>query len=180
MNSAAALFIPASARQGRAMSRALLLIAAVAGLATAALANDSAAETAAGGLVLRQNRAIDMVSEDLYVSAARVRVRYVFRNRSARAVRTIVAFPHPDRDLSLVGDGDISWPADFVTEVDGRRVRMQVEYRVTARGVDHTALLRRLRVPIAGEDVFTAATRAIARLPAAAPDRLERHGLIEI
>jgi Domain of unknown function (DUF4424) len=81
------------------MRRALLPIAAAFGLAGAALANDSAAETAAGGLLLRQSREIDMVSEDL---------RYVFRNRSRRPVRTIVAFPHPDRDLSLIGDCDIS------------------------------------------------------------------------
>ena len=53
------------------MSRAFLLpIAAALGLAAAALANDSVAEMAAGGLVLRQSRDIDMVSEDLYVSAA--------------------------------------------------------------------------------------------------------------
>jgi uncharacterized protein DUF4424 len=162
------------------MSRLPLLLAAMLGCAGAALANDSAAETAAGGLVLKQNRAIDMVSEDLYVSANQVRVRYVFRNRSRRPVRTIVAFPHPDRDLSLSGEGDISWPSGFTTRVDGRPVRMQVEHRVTARGVDHTALLRRLRVPIAGEDFDTATTRAIERLPAAEQDRLERLGLIEI
>ena len=50
-------------------------------LRRAALANDSAAETAAGGLVLKQNRDIDMVSEDLYVSAREVRVR---KQREAR------------------------------------------------------------------------------------------------
>ena len=67
------------------MSRTLLpaagaLIVLLA-LGPAAIANDSSAEKAAGGLVLRQNRDIDMVSEDLYVSPAEVRVRYVFRNR---------------------------------------------------------------------------------------------------
>src|SRR6185295_13609010 len=95
--------------------RALLIAAAAIALAAvqAARANDSSAEKAAGGLVLRQSRDIDMVSEDLFVSPEHVRVHYVFRNRSARPVTTIVAFPMPDRDLSYEMESDVSYPADF-------------------------------------------------------------------
>ena len=156
-----------------------LLLAAL--LAPAALANDSVAERAVGGLVLKQSRDIDMLAEHLFISAEEVRVRYVFRNRSARPIRTLVAFPLPDRDLSPdLEEGDTSWPTDFQTRVDGRPVRMQVERRVFARGVDHTALLRRLNVPIGGEDgnLLVAPSEAIDRLPRAQQRELERHGLI--
>jgi hypothetical protein len=72
------------------------------GLATAvpALANDTTASTGAGGLVIERTDDIDLVSEDLFVSASEIRIGYVFRNSSPKDVETIVAFPMPDRDLS--------------------------------------------------------------------------------
>ena len=79
----------------------ILTAAAVAALsAGAALANDTTAERAAGGLVFKQTADIDMVSEDLYVSVDRIRVAYVFRNRRPQDITVTVAFPMPDRDLS--------------------------------------------------------------------------------
>ncbi len=66
-----------------------ILLAALA-LAGPAAANDSTAEHSAGGLVLTRTADIDMVSEDLFVSAGEVRVRYVFRNRSPREIRTLL------------------------------------------------------------------------------------------
>ena len=166
------------------MSRTLTIAAATAclALAGAAHANDSVAESAAGGLVLRQTRDIDMVSEDLYVSAREIRVRYVFRNRSARAIRTIVAFPMPDRDLSQDEGMDVSWPADFATRVDGRPVAMQVEHRALLRGVDHTDLLTGFRVPVGtrDRDGTAAAGEAIRRLVPAERQRLAALGLVEI
>ncbi|MGQ0659760.1 DUF4424 domain-containing protein [Sphingosinicella sp.] len=149
-------------------------------LGPTASANDSSAESAAGGLVLRQNRDIDMLSEDLYVSAAEIRVRYVFRNRSRRPVRTIVAFPLPDRNLAEYGDGDRGWPRDFRTQVDGRPVRMQVEHRAFLGNVEHSALLRELRIPIAAEVALSEpGSQAIERLAPGQRERLERLGLIE-
>jgi len=56
------------------------LLAAV--LALPALANDSTAELAAGGLVLTRTDAIEMRSEDLFISEEAVQVRYVFVNTS--------------------------------------------------------------------------------------------------
>lgn len=147
-----------------------------------ARANDSAAVTGAGGLVLTRNAQVDMVSEDLYVSAERVRVRYVFRNRTPRPVRLTIAFPLPDFDLSSDMEGDRGHLSDFSTRVDGRPVRMQVERRVLARGVDQTALLRRLGIPFAGGvDGYDGGPVAAAlnRLPAAELGRLERLGLVE-
>ncbi|MEA3031077.1 MAG: hypothetical protein QOG13_2402 [Sphingomonadales bacterium] len=166
------------------MNRTALLIAGFAGLAlaaAAAMANDSSAEKAAGGLVLRQNRDIDMVSEDLFVSAEQVRVRYVFRNRAPRAQRVTVAFPMPDRDLAYEMDSEVSYPDDFRTIVDGRPVGMEVERKAMVGGVDRSAELARLGIPVApprGERAGFLAD-AIGRLPAAAQQRLAQAGLID-
>lgn len=96
-------------------------------------ANDSTAEAAAGGLVLTKSDAIDMVSEDLFVSADEVRVRYVFRNRTAKNVRTIVAFPLPDEDLAEQEYRDFAFPHDFVTKVDGKPVRVALERKLVGK-----------------------------------------------
>jgi hypothetical protein len=156
-----------------------LLVASAFG--QAAFANDSSAEKAAGGLVLRQNRDIDMVSEDLFVSPAQVRVRYVFRNRAAQPRRITVAFPMPDRDLSYEMESEVAYPGDFHTSVEGRAVRMSVERRAILNGVDRSAELLRAGIPVAppaGERASWLAQR-IGRLPRAAQERLARAGLID-
>lgn len=168
------------------MIRVRAAILAVAGLAALVplarlAANDSTAEHGAGGLVLKQSREIDMLSEDLYVSADRIRVRYVFRNRTARDVRTIVAFPMPDRNLAEDRYGDSAYPGDFATRVDGRPVAMQVERRAMLGEVDHSALLRRLGVPIAPDEEGTGRiVAALAALPEADLARLRALRLIEV
>jgi hypothetical protein len=122
------------------MKRCSILLAAFA-LAAPAAANDSTAGHDAGGLVLTRSADIDMVSEDLFVSAAQVRVRYVFRNRSARDIRTTVAFPMPDRDLTEAHFSDVAYPEDFRTTVDGKPVAMAVERKALLGGEDRTAAL---------------------------------------
>jgi len=154
------------------MKRIWTALAALA-LAAPATANDSTAEHAAGGLVLTRTADIDMVSEDLFVSAGEVRVRYVFRNRSARDIRTVVAFPMPDRDLREEREMDVAYPSGFETRVDGRRVTMAVERKAVLRGVDRTALLAALGLaPDSGSD-------ALDKLRPADKARLVKLGLAE-
>ena len=142
---------------------ASVCMAAAALAASAAAANDGAFELAVGGLVLTQNDAVDMVSEDLYVSTREVRVRYVFRNRTGRDVRTIVGFPLPDRTLPEFDVDATEWPTGFSTRVDGRPVALQVERRAMAGGVDHAALLASLGVPLVeGGGAVEAALDALA------------------
>jgi hypothetical protein len=152
------------------------LAAALAG--SVALANDSTAEKVAGGLVLTRTAAIDMVSEDLFISPEQVRVQYVFRNRTNAPVRTMVAFPMPDRDLGEMHFSDTAYPSEFHTLVDGRPVTMQVERRALLNGVDHTAMLTGLGIPVQtgdpGSDVLD---RALARLRPADRQRLVQMGL---
>ncbi|MFG6465485.1 DUF4424 family protein [Roseateles sp. BYS87W] len=65
------------------------------GAALTAHANDTTARVAVGGLEFTQTRSIRMESEHLVISPDRVRVDYVYRNTTDRAVRTVVAFPTP-------------------------------------------------------------------------------------
>lgn len=144
--------------------------------AATAFANDTTASTGAGGLVLGRSAAIDMASEDLFVSATEIRVRYVFRNRTRRDVATIVAFPMPDRKLADEYSGDVAYPSGFQTRVDGRPVVATLERKAMVNGRDHSALLGRLKIPIA-PDSISDATREMDRLPAADQKRLIALGL---
>ena len=156
--------------------RRLLTFSAALAIAAAALANDTTASTGAGGLVLERTEAIDMVSEDLFVSTDEIRIRYVFRNRTPRDVETIVAFPMPDRDLSAEYGGDVGYPSDFRTRVAGVPVKAQLERKAVVKGKDHTALLKQLHIPIA-PDSINDATAVMDRLPAAEKKRLQSLGL---
>jgi hypothetical protein len=169
--------MPATTRGLRAWVAALVL----GGAATSAAANDSSAEMPAGGLVLTKNASIEMRGEDLYISARQVRVRYRFANTSGKDVTILVAFPMPDITTNGVEDM-ISVPTKsptnilgFSTTVDGRPVHAQVEQKVLKNGVDRTAYLRALSVPLAPHLRSTAA--ALDRLPKARQDELLKLGL---
>jgi hypothetical protein len=139
-----------------ALAGALALCAAA-----PALANDSSAELTTGGLVLAKSADIEMRSEDLAISAKEIVVRYRFFNRAARDVTTTVAFPMPD----IVWDGpdtNIAVPApdspnflDFRTTIDGQPVAAQNEQKALAKGVDITARLAALGVPLAPQSEAT-------------------------
>jgi hypothetical protein len=154
----------------------ITLAAACLALSGPAHANDTTASTGAGGLVLERTEAIDMVSEDLFVSAEEIRVRYVFRNRTSGDVGTIVAFPMPERDLGKEYGGDVAYPSGFRTMVGGRPVKAALERKAMLKGKDHSRLLQRLRVPIAPDNI-SEAVRAMDGLPTAEKRRLQSLGL---
>jgi hypothetical protein len=148
--------------------------------ATPAAANDSTAQLAAGGLVYVTTDAVEMRSEDLFISMQEVRVRYEFVNTSDHDVTTLVAFPMPD----IKGDIDfmVAVPVEdsdnflgFETTVDGKPVEAKVQQRVTALGVDQTALIQSLGVPLPPQS--TAARDALDKLPAETWDTLISLGL---
>jgi uncharacterized protein DUF4424 len=74
-----------------AIALAVALLAAL-----PALANDTSAELSTGGLIFVRNDDVEMLSEDLTISAQEVRVHYRFLNRSDKDVTVLVAFPMPD------------------------------------------------------------------------------------
>ena len=163
------------------MNRIILAIAALLALAAPALANDSSAELRQGGLVLVRNPGVEMRSEDLFISEKAVKVRYRFRNTTGRDQRVTVAFPMPN--ITVEGpDDNISIPTDdpenflaFRTRVDGQPVTARIEQRVFSRGVDQTAYLKSLQVPLAPH--LKAAGQALDRLPKAARQHLLKIGL---
>jgi hypothetical protein len=155
------------------MRRAIFVIAAALTTATSSSANDTIAEAGAGGLALTRSADIDMVSEDLFISPRLVRVRYLFRNRSPRAVRTTVAFPMPDRDFSKEFDEEVHFPSGFRTLIDGRPVPMRLERRAFLKGREVTALLNALGAPLVGEHL----RQTLDALPAARRAQLQKLGL---
>jgi hypothetical protein len=126
--------------------------------------------------VIERTEAIDMASEDLFVSADLIRVHYVFRNRAAKDVAATVAFPMPDRDLSVEYGGDVGYPSGFQTRVAGRLVTATLERKAVVNGKDHSALLRRLGIPLSPDSIIDA-TRAMDRLSPAQKKQLVDLGL---
>lgn len=167
------------ARYDASMLRTIFLLL-IGVTALPALANDSTAETAAGGLVLTQSDSIDMLSEDLYVSAEEIRVRYVFRNQSAEDVRTLVAFPMPVHDLAIERDSDVAFPSDFSTSIDGADVPMQVERRATVDGADISRLLEEAGVSLSSDIPAWEFGDVLDALPEAAQQRLIAAGAVEV
>lgn len=150
----------------------------------AALANDSSAELAAGGLVFVHNDAVEMQSEDLYLSTDIVRVKYRFFNRTDADVVSLVAFPMPDITIES-SEYNVAFPTedpvrlfDFTTEVNGAPVTTAVEQRVTSRGLDRTALLQGLGIPLAPHLRETNAV--LDALPTDRWDELQRLGLADV
>lgn len=130
---------------GRSMKHALSATAALALLATPALADDSSATLGAGGIVLTKNADIRMASEDLYLSPKAVRVHYSFVNDSAKDIDTIVAFPLPDVDNYEFSESPLGTTLDtvpnfvgFRLSIDGKPVTPQVEVRAVQNGRDVT------------------------------------------
>jgi hypothetical protein len=149
-----------------------------------ACANDSSAELATGGLVFVRNDDVEMRAEDLFISAAEIRVRYRFFNKANRDVTVHVAFPmpeirieHMDENISVPTEDPVNFLA-FTTAVNSRPVAAQVEQRVAAGGIDRTEYLRQLGIPLAPH--LAATNAALDRLPRAKWDELIRYGLAEI
>ena len=81
-----------------------------------------------------------------------VRVRYEFVNNSDQDVTTLVAFPMPDikGDIDFMVAVPVEDPVNFLgfqTTVDAAPVEAKVQQRVSALGVDQTALLVESRRP---------------------------------
>jgi hypothetical protein len=167
----------------RTLRLATVLLAAACAAAPA-LANDTSAELATGGLLFVQNDKVEMRSEDLSISAKEVFVRYRFFNKGASDVTVLVAFPMPEVRIEEQ-DQNISLPTEdavnllgFATTVNGKPVKTQVEQHVFAAGIDRTQLLTSLGIPLAPH--LAATNQALDRLPREKWDELIRIGLGEI
>ena len=154
-------------------------------VSVSALANDSTAELSAGGLQLVRSEAIQLVSEDLFVSADEVRVTYHFLNTADSPITTVVAFPLPPIDAVVPEEMNIVLPdsgspnfVDFVVTIDGAAVTPSVEERVTALGIDRTGALRDLGLPL--NPIADGLYDRLQKLPDDDKAELKRLGLVTI
>jgi hypothetical protein len=123
--------------------------------ASPALADDSSAALAAGGLVFTTQTDIRMASEDLRISPKEVRVRYEFVNDGKKDVETIVAFPLPDVDVREFWYEPLGTTLDtapnfmgFALTVNGRQVVAKADERAVLNGRDVTAQVRAAGLPV--------------------------------
>ena len=146
-----------------------------------ALGNDSTAALTNSGLVLTKNAAIEMKSENLYISDKAVRVKYTFVNTSPKDVTVTVAFPIPDvtsdgpEDVPSIPDPNSPNFLDFHTTVNGKPVQALIEQRAIKNGVDETARLAKLGLPVS--PYFDATDTALGRLSVAQQNQLIQQGL---
>ena len=163
------------------MIRPLLALALATGLASAARANDSTANLAAGGLVFTKTDAIEMRSEDLSISQDRILVDYVFVNTSDEPVTTTVAFPLPEIRLDPfdfnvdVPSEDPENPFAFETTVDGKPVDMTIDRAAFANGETVTQELQTLGLAFAPPNDET--SQKLDALPKSEWERLEKAGI---
>lgn len=113
------------------MNRLLPLAALL--LPAPALANDSEAEWALGGLMLKTTAAISMDREELYLSASEVRVAYTYTNHSPEPREVLIAFPLPalpEQSGYLEYASYPDWSTlDFSTTIDGEPVAWEIADR---------------------------------------------------
>ena len=164
-----------SAIAGAGTAAALLVLTAA-----PAGANDTTAALTNSGLVLTTNSAIEMRSEALSISETAVKVRYAFVNTAPKDVTVTVAFPIPDivfdgPDVTLNIPKDAANFLGFRTTVNGAPVNAQLEQKAVQKGVDVTAYLRGLGVPI--QPYLEATDTAINRLTKAQQDDMVKRGL---
>lgn len=150
-------------------------------LPVAALANDSMATLGAGGLTFLTNDKVEMASEDLSISTEQVKVVYEFKSKSDQDQRVLVAFPMPD----ITGDGDFmaSIPTDdpenifgFQTTFDGQPVDATLHQYAFAVGIDQTAYLKSLGIPLTPYGIDT--IDKLNALSDAEKDELVHRGLV--
>jgi hypothetical protein len=160
-------------------------VAAIAAATLAALADDSSAELAAGGLTLLKSADIRMASEDLAISPHRVHVRYEFTTDSGHDIDTTVAFPLPKMDMyefseRPIGEttGDPQNFVGFTVTENGRPIATQLQARALYRGRDVTAQVTAAGLPIG---IYTGSFNNILdHLPQAKIDVLAHAGLMEV
>lgn len=150
------------------MIRTALAAAFLSASITPALANDTMAELKTGGLTFTRSLDISMEEEKLYISPKEVRVDYVFRNTSDKAIDTIVAFPMPDIEggpEQNVDTGDIESDnfLGFSVTQDGQAIEPELQQKVSVAGIDMTDVVTSAKVPLL--PLSQKARDAVAALP---------------
>ncbi|MBL0370800.1 DUF4424 domain-containing protein [Rhizobium sp. KVB221] len=163
------------------MKRSLTLALLMSIAALPALANDTTAQLATGGLEFTRTDAISMEEEKLYISPKEVRVDYIFRNTGDLPVETYVAFPMPDIDggpESNVDAGDLASDnfLGFSVVQDGVAIKPDLQQRVYSSDIDMTDVVAAAKIPM--NPLSEQARKALAKLPQETLDDWQNRGLI--
>jgi hypothetical protein len=160
------------------------LAAAAVLLIRPALAAEGATELTTGGLIFARHDDLEMVAQELAISAAEITVRYRLQNKSERNLSVLVGFPMPEVHIESSDDAP-SLPSEdsanllgFTAAVNGTPVTAAVEQRAIVGGLDRTQLLLGLGIPLAPHLSGTQAM--LDRLPADKAEELQRLGIIEL
>jgi hypothetical protein len=157
-----------------------------------ALADDSAAAIAAGGLVPRRETRIVMAKEVLRISEKKVVVDYDFRNDTDEDVTTEVAFPIPPYTNEFADGPALEEQSfqSFKLWVNGKPVSYASEATATLDGKDVTAILKanHLDIPTFGHFVDRVDSRHqevtdshdFNRLSKSTRDELVKAGIFEV
>lgn len=151
--------------------------------ASTALANDTTAVLKTGGLEFTRSADISMEKEVLFISMKQIRVDYVFRNSSDKAIDTLVAFPMPDIEggpMSDVSSGDQNRDnfLDFTVTQDGAAIEPQLQQRAWANALDVTEQIRAAGVPLLPNSEAT--QKMVDSLPKETLDQWVGDGLVRI
>lgn len=118
-------------------------------------------EVAAGGIQFIKNPAIKILNEELTITPQEIKVNYLFKNTSDKAITTTIYFllPHPewrsmgsetwDEEISNIEKINEQPFRDFSVEVDGKLVNSKIKSRaVLDDGIDITETLIKAHIPL--------------------------------
>lgn len=126
-------------------------------LPAAALANGASASFPAGGVVYHKEKHIAIQREDLEIGLKQIRVHYVFRSTAADPLRLTLGFPLAKFFLNSGVDmlsersasrTDLRNYMAFEVRADGKPVRPKRHEYAWKDGIDVTAQLEALHVPV--------------------------------
>lgn len=117
-------------------------------LAVNASANDSAVETAAGGLKLRKEHSVQMKKERLSISHKAVKVEYEFLNTSNEPIASEVAFPIPPIVFEIEDIGGKRDFSNFKAWINDAPISVKKEIRAFVKDREVTENLRNAKLSI--------------------------------
>lgn len=136
----------------RAAALAALMLPAA---ASAVRANDFSIAVAAGGLQIAEQSGLVLRHHELTLGPDRVHARYVVENTTQAEVSALVAFAQPEIPAPshegplLLADETTLNPLAAEIRVDGATVTPEQSVRAVAMGIDRSAMLRELGLPLA-------------------------------
>lgn len=100
----------------------------------------------ASGIVVRDEKNIEIEKEDLYISRTKIEVSYIFKNNSDKDIITEVAFPVPLHEYDPTGIIKYPLHGDFKVETNDKTLKYQEISKAIINKKDVTSVLKRLDI----------------------------------